>query len=206
MNFKFDPYGRNDFDDEQIVRDRHWHIKPGDVVIDVGAAIGSYTLPALAAGAAKVIAFCPQQDHAQKLKENLTKNPGFAERCTIVPHGLYDQEGWLTFVGSNYLFQETRPDRLGSEDFPVRRLDDVDLKVDKIDWLKLDVEGAELKVLEAARDLLIKYHPQILVENHLFMDKSIQARVGLFILSLDLGYTMFATDYCDVSHSFFEVK
>jgi hypothetical protein len=38
-------------DEETPIRERYWQPKAGDVCIDIGAFHGSYTLPALAAGA-----------------------------------------------------------------------------------------------------------------------------------------------------------
>ena len=44
------PYALH-FDDEAEIRDAYWNPQAGDRVIDIGARYGSYTLPALAAGA-----------------------------------------------------------------------------------------------------------------------------------------------------------
>jgi hypothetical protein len=37
---------------------------------------------------------------------------------------------------------------------------------EKIDWLKIDVEGAEIEVLKGAQDTIEKYNPRILLEYH----------------------------------------
>lgn len=203
-SFEAESHGRNDFDDEQSVRERWWHIEAGQVVLDVGAAIGSYTLPALALGA-DVITFSGQRDHAAMLKANLSLNPGFTERTIVLPYGLYDEDGYLACDGSSYKFVETMPVPFGPEDLVVRRMDNLRLGVDRIDWIKIDVEGAELKVLEGAERTIRKYLPKVLVENHQFMDKTLEARVGYFMLNLGLGYTMVSQPWNEVSHSLFEI-
>src|SRR5271157_2433933 len=62
------------FEDEKEVRERHWHFSPGDVVLDVGPAFGSYTLTAAIQGAS-VIAFEPSLFSISILTENIKQNP-----------------------------------------------------------------------------------------------------------------------------------
>jgi FkbM family methyltransferase len=205
--FQAKNFGRNDFGDEQEVRDRWWHVQPGEVVIDVGSAIGSYTLPALACGAI-VIAMCPQRIQAAQLLDNIAVNEGFGERCIMIPCGLYDRSGWLWCDGANYHFLDHEPaeDRRNAETFPVMRLDDLDLESPRLDWIKIDVEGAEAKVLAGAEQTIRRFRPRLLVENHLFMDPNIQDEVRDLVLGLDIGYEVESVPYEAVSHSFFRVK
>lgn len=199
-------YGRNDFDDELEVRKRWWHPQAGDVVLDVGAAIGSYTLPALAAGAT-VYAFCPQRIHRPQLIENVNRNSGFAERCTVLDYGLYNQAGWLTCDGSAYHFVEQEPAAKDDETLQVRVLDEA-LQLDRLDWIKMDIEGSELAAIHGAEQTIRKHRPKILVENHLFMNPLLETMIGRFLWWLDIGYTMQARPWLDgsTSHSFFEVR
>jgi len=50
---------------------------------------------------------------------------------------------------------------------PFRRLDDLLPDLQGLDWMKLDVEGGELTVLKGARKHLAKYHPTLIIENHI---------------------------------------
>jgi len=78
---------------------------------------------------------------------------------------------------------------------PVERLDDV-LKahgITRVDFIKLDVEGAELSVLQGARDLLLRPpHPVILVEVQDIRTKPWGYRAKEILLYLsELGYQWF---------------
>ena len=156
------------FADEQEVRDTWWHIEPGQVVIDVGAGMGSYTLPACALGAAQVIAFCPQQPDLNLLRANVALN-GF-HQCKILDTGLADEPGYIGVVGDRMHFS-VNPVPGG---FPVSSLDAHLLTLDRLDWIKIDVEGFEREVLWGAEQTIRQYRPTLLVEYHLFMDPSIE--------------------------------
>lgn len=209
------------FEDEQEVRDRHWHINPGDVVVDVGSGVGSYALPALALGAS-VMAFGPDPVHTHQFTTNLALNEGFRERCELFSCGLYDRVGWLA-VGhmrkiektsstptedhyvewheDRYIFSEVAPE--SPDQFQVGPFDQFQLS--RVDWLKIDVEGSELAVLKGAEQTIRCCKPKLLVENHQFMDKMIESSVIQFIDDLNLGYSVKLSPHHGVSHSFFEV-
>jgi len=144
------------------------YVKPEMTVFDVGASHGFYTLLfAKLAGAEFVHAFEPEEGNFARLRVNLELN-GFegvnASRLAAVdesgevdlnvfPPELY---GWHT-LGSPAMEVE------GSPAVPVARqrvkgitLDDycAEHDIDRIDLLKLDVEGAELEALRGCGRLL----------------------------------------------------
>lgn len=205
MTFAYEAYGRADFEDEQPVRDKFWKPGDGEVVVDVGAAIGSYTLPALAAGA-RVLALCPQADHRKLLVENLGRNSGFAERCTVLDVGAHESWGWMKLNGSRDRYERalTWPGPGDPETFLVGPIDG--LRLERVDWIKIDVEGHEEAVLRGAEDTIRRCRPKLLVENHVFMDSQIEKRVSDFVIGLRLGYEGQAHPWNSVSHTFFEVR
>lgn len=198
------------FYDEQIVRERHWQIKPGDVVLDVGSAFGSYALPALAMGA-KVICFSPADFDTRLLTDNINCNPELASRCVIVRDGLHSRDGWFDPDHSVLL---DRPlidtdQHTCSQWLRVRSLDSFLAErpgIDRVDWIKLDIEGAELGALKGAEATLRKYKPRVLVECHNFHVPTMEGDVGRFMLGLDIGYTMIAHPHGAVSHAFFTTE
>ena len=164
--------------DEHAVREQIWsRIEPGEVVLDIGAAYGSYILPALARGAAHVYAWCPETDQAEMLLRSLDAN-GWRGRCTIIQAGCWSADGWLeAFSGPKRpCFHQDRRDGA----FPVTTLDRIValLKIERVDWIKVDVEGAEVQVLHGAFATIHRFRPRILVENHIFKDEAIEARVA----------------------------
>ena len=216
------------FDDEQELRDRWWHPAPGETVLDIGAAFGSYALPALALGA-RVVCFSPADFDTELLQANLALNPELAARCLIARDGLYSKVGWFdpdhsVFVEDGQVNGDQAPElygMIGSRDdgganFPkrqllrVRSLDDYIAErpgIEHIGWMKIDVEGAELEVLKGAERVLRFERPKILVENHDFHDAEIGIKVRDYLVGLGVGYVCDGPHkHCSVSHSFFQVK
>jgi FkbM family methyltransferase len=152
--FQIPPYALY-YDDEAEIRDAHWKPGLGDGVIDVGARYGSYTLPALAAGAT-VIAVDP---HAEIL--------GLL-RCAAELNGFTN----LTAVCAALLDGNPYPEDLRAEigevwppgDVQFTTLDEI--TDGRVDWIKIDVEGAELAVLHGGMETLLAYHPRLLIEDH----------------------------------------
>ncbi len=143
-----------------------------DVFVDIGANIGFFTVIAAQAGAT-VHAFEPDETNYQRLLRNLKLN-GFKEpqvktyRCA-----LSDKSGHATLYRSltdNYgrvsLVSEKSPD---GYEVPLRRLDDILTSFDQRYVVKVDVEGAEVLVLDGALGMMVKIRPGSLwlVEVHL---------------------------------------
>ncbi len=181
------------YEDEAVVRDRDWTIVEGDVVLDVGCAYGSYVLTALATGAAMVHTWNPNANENNYMRASLELN-GWLDKCVIHEDGLWSKTGFLR--DTDLEFTEDVPVEAA---FPVRTLDSYELGLDKVDWLKLDVEGAEVEVLKGAEQLIRKFTPKVVVENHQFKDATIEARVKAFLGNL--GYEeVRVVQYHGVSH------
>ena len=132
-------------------------------VFDVGANGGIYSLAALAAEpTASVHAFEPTPEIAERLRQTAQLN----RLATLRVHqtAVSDQDGTALLrrcgadvggnEGMNYVVAD--PGGAEGERVPTVRLDTVcrQLRADRIDLLKLDVQGAEAAVLEGAQDLL----------------------------------------------------
>lgn len=200
------------FDDEQVVRDRWWRPHDGQTVLDVGAAFGSYALPALALGA-RVVCFSPATFDTELLSYNLGLNPDLQRRCLVLRDGLYSANGF--FQPDRCVFKPREQAEaghvLGAEGWlPVRSLDSVLEErpgIGRVDWIKIDAEGAELEILRGADKCLRMYRPRILVENHEFQIKGIGEQVRDFLIGLGLGYVCEGPyPHGAVSHSFFEAR
>lgn len=201
------------FDDEQELRDRWWHVQPGQTVLDVGAAFGSYALPALALGA-RVVCFSPADFDTELLELNLAQNPDLAKRCMIVRDGLYSRDGYFNpdhciFLDKAAVDAATGPDPC-AQWLRVRSLDSFLAErpgISRVDWMKIDVEGAELEVLRGAEQCLRTDRPSILVENHEFQKRGIEVEVRDFLVGLGVGYVCDGPhQHCAVSHSFFQAR
>lgn len=140
--------------------DKWFKPKPGDMVVDVGAHIGRFTLLAGLRGA-RVLALEPNPATFSQLQQNFTLNPGMNVKALNVAAGDKDAIAVL-HTGSDFT-------GLGSLDsswlertsFRGKRVDYrttvVTLdgllsreRVDRIDWLIVDTEGFEWRVLVGA--------------------------------------------------------
>lgn len=165
------------YDDEQDVRLRDWDVQPGDFVLDVGAAFGSYTITALSQGAGHVWAWSPQTYPRSGIPEReylleTARINGLGDRVSVVPGGCYSRDGYLDCLTQE--FWPSRPDlvRDPNDLLQVTTLDSWRASAvgapGRLEWMKLDVEGAEVQVLEGARGILADLRPRVLVELHRF--------------------------------------
>lgn len=136
----FEPPVRNAFQPEK-----------GEVVIDVGAYIGSYTLVAsrLVGDQGRVIAIEAEPSFFGSLLFNLQLNR--ADNVTPLNLAAWDKEATLelhTGYASPSLVDLPR-ELSKSIKVKAMPLDKIltELGVDEVDWVKMDVEGAEVKVL-----------------------------------------------------------
>jgi FkbM family methyltransferase len=138
------------------------------VYIDVGANNGFFY--ALQVGLqhpdARVFAFEPDPEILPHLERNVAVN-GLAEQITVVPVALSDTvtDGRLTagLGASGYLLDSN--DVHGVQ-VRVTTLDTfvADNRIDRIDVIKVDVEGHEERVLAGARETLAAFHPTLVLE------------------------------------------
>jgi FkbM family methyltransferase len=150
------------------------YIKPGMTVLDLGAHHGLYTLLASkrVGASGRVFAFEPSQRERKSLSQHLFLNHCHNVAVESLALGkenakvdLYVVEEWA--AGCNSLKPPDVPAKTSRTPVQVRRLDDWlnEHKVGKVDFVKLDVEGAELDALRGAEDFLTRVpRPVILAE------------------------------------------
>jgi len=152
-------------------------IRNGDTVLDIGANVGSHTLPLaeLVGGTGKVISFEPTAHAFAKQKKNISLNPTLAQRidahqmmlmasaAETMPEAVYSS--WPLEVAED-LHSEHHGRLMSTQGARLDTLDEAlrNLRVDKIDFIKLDVDGNELEVLLGATALLENTRPLIMLE------------------------------------------
>ncbi|MEX0694494.1 MAG: FkbM family methyltransferase [Rhodospirillales bacterium] len=156
-------------------------VRPGDVVLDIGANVGLHTtLLSELVGDGRVIAFEPVSDMAEKLSANCAFNR--ADNVTLIPAALGDENGAATIQvnqgdpgmeGTNSMIASVhvtnRPDRYKEQTIQVRRLDDIAEKLgltERINFIKIDTEGFEPMVIRGGLETIRKTRPAMLVEAH----------------------------------------
>lgn len=152
-----------------------------DVIIDVGANIGYYTLPVAAAFSESTIhSFEPNSTIARKLEKNVAANE-FDDRVTIHTTAISKEAGETTLYvppnhekASLHRAHSESPDFFGESGVDrTERVDKTSLdalvksgEVTAPDALKIDVEGHELEVLEGAQHVLSQHKPTVYLELH----------------------------------------
>jgi FkbM family methyltransferase len=140
-------------------------LKPGMVVVDVGANIGYYTLLAASriGEAGKVLAFEPSADNCRLLQMSLEAN-SFGN-VILHPVAVADFAGVVGFAtgGSNGSINRDDPTAMPFQVQAVR-LDDLLGDEPRIDLVKMDIEGAEGLALAGMEQLLTRHKSIIFTE------------------------------------------
>lgn len=138
--------GLHEYADMRFVLDS---LKPGDLFVDIGANVGSYTVLASKVCGARTISVEPDPDTARALRRNIEVNE-IGDRVEVVEAALGAREGTVRFtVGRDTVNRVATANDKDTREVPVRTLDDV-LGGASPKIIKMDVEGFETQVLEGA--------------------------------------------------------
>ncbi len=128
-------------------------LRPGDLFVDVGANVGSYTVLASAVCGARSIAIEPDPLTAQALRRNVEANR-MVDRVTVVEAAVGADEGTVSFTtGHDTTNHVARSGEAGTREVPLRTLDRLLTGEDPL-LIKIDVEGYEPSVLAGARRVI----------------------------------------------------
>lgn len=162
-----------------VIRNR---IKKGDSVLDIGAHIGYFTLifAESVGNDGKVFAFEPEPTNFELLKKNVKINN--YHNIVLEQKAVSDRNGRCElFVGqrssgANRIYE---PKKTRTQEFKLILVDSIklddyfkDKSIGKIDFIKMDVEGAELLALYGMRNIL-KENPDIVIITE-FLKNSIE--------------------------------
>lgn len=153
-------------------------VKPGDVVLDIGANIGAHALLlAKSVGeSGKVIAFEPTDYAFSKLSENCMLNKELTPRIQCMQimlvesdvensstPSLYSSWPLKEEAGVHSLHQGRLMTTSGAQ---ARTLDSIiiPLGLDRVDCIKLDIDGFECGMMRGAGEVLTRWHPTIIME------------------------------------------
>lgn len=159
--------------DETDVREELWTIARGDTVIDIGSACGSFTLWALAHGAAFGYAINPCHGENELFAASLRAN-GWEDRCDIMTAGVHSWPAYLVDgkPDGNPNGRGFRQNDDLSYSFEATTLDELFRKKTRREGrvaMKIDIEGGELHFAEGAEQTFRKWRPAfVLIELHHF--------------------------------------
>ncbi|MGQ9910242.1 MAG: FkbM family methyltransferase [Candidatus Flexifilum sp.] len=143
-------------------------VEAGDIVIDAGGCWGDTALYFAVHGASKVFSFEFLESNLKIFKRNLSLNPEFAPSVEIIEQPLWDKDDELLIFENQGPGSRTKhADSLESSSRSVASVTiDSFVKskgLDRVDFIKMDIEGAELQALHGASETIREFGPKLAI-------------------------------------------
>ena len=151
------------------------HLRSGHIFYEVGAHVGFFSLLAagLVNGSGEVVAFEADPLNVGLIQEHFRRN--FLAHARVVPMAVWSKAGSVSFTRGSELSSHNAGGVLESSPWGFNT-DVIEVEAITLDdyvqghrppsLVKIDVEGAELHVLNGAQELLSYYKPLVLCEVH----------------------------------------
>lgn len=182
-------------------------LKPGMTFLDVGANMGLFTLFASTkvGNGGRVVSVEPSSREFSKLETNCKINK--LTNVSLVKKAASDHQGSAVLkiavdehAGHNTLgsFPGVTTSLLSEETVVLDTIDSIisALKLNNVHMIKIDVEGAEEKVLRGAKETISRFHPLLLFEfsdNTLTLQGSSTARILDYFRTIDYSVFTFTS-------------
>ncbi len=152
-------------------------VRPGDVVLDCGADYGAFTRKALLAGARTVLAIeiAPWKEPCLR---RTFENEIAGGRVVVVPRGVWDRDDVLELDGDSVVLARGQT----KVKVPVTTIDQIvsAAGIARVDFIKMDIEGAEKRALKGAAETLRRFRPRLAIaaehlpDDYLELPKSVR--------------------------------
>ena len=142
-----------------------FRIDEDGVFVDVGANIGNHTIYLAAITGCRVKAFEPNQELVQVMESSISANK-LENLVQVYTVGIGSEPGWASFekeIHGNTGAQKLEARDRQSGEIEIQTLDSI-IGNEKIDIIKIDVEGMELDVIRGAKEVLKNSEPLIYAE------------------------------------------
>jgi len=166
--------------------------KPGEIHLDVGAQIGSYTLLAASSGAF-VYSIEPDANNRRFLYRNLKHN-NF--NSTIIECGAWNKRAILPFRSHDAISSIQGISEVSTTHpaFDFIKVDTIDhivqrLGLKKVDVIKMDIEGAEIEAIEGAEQTIKNHRPVLMIESYHIRNGQ-QTKNKVLSILISYGITM----------------
>jgi len=151
------------------IYEKKYALKEGDIVVDLGANIGAFTVKAakIVGRRGKVIAVEPEERNLRCLEKNIEING--LRNCVVVPKGVWSKKsrmkfflgpasGWHSLIEESWFLEKYKSLKKTFTEIEVDTLDNIrkELEIDKVDFIKMDIEGAEIEALKGMEETLLK--------------------------------------------------
>ena len=138
-------------------------VRNRDIVLDAGSHLGVFTALALRRGAARVVAFEPEPVNIECFKKSFADEI-LQQKVVLVEAAVWESSGTLNFeTAHNPTSLAGGVDPAGALLVRAVTIDQTvaALTLDSVDFIKMDIEGAERHALTGARETLARYGPRM---------------------------------------------
>jgi len=165
----------------------------GDILIDAGACWGDSSLFfAHSVGPnGRVFAFEFEPENQEIIKKNLALNPNMSGRISIIPYAVWDVSGEKIGYASHGPATSLLKEQNLSQTAATMAIDDFISQegIDRVDFVKMDIEGAELKALQGAEKTLRRFKPRLAIS--LYHQEQDFIAIPKYLDGLRLGYEFY---------------
>lgn len=151
-------------EDEQYFDEEIIKLGDDEVFLDVGvfnAGTTSRFANRVNGNYEKIVLFEPNPSSYKVAQQRLQQES--IENYELIPLGLWNEKDVLRFIGEGGAFgfygNNTKEEYV---EIPVDRLDDI-LNQERVTYIKMDIEGSELKALEGATETIIRNRPKLAI-------------------------------------------
>jgi FkbM family methyltransferase len=169
---------------------RSSRIKPGSIVLDCGANYGTFTRRALKQGA-KVVAIEINADVQEALRRTFA-NEIREGKVVVYGKGVWDKDAELDLRGDSVVLDRPGPQVLS----PVTTIDHIvsELQLPSVDFIKMDIEGAEKNALRGGGTTIAKFSPLMAISAEHLPDDSVS--IPALVNELSPGRYRLENGYC----------
>lgn len=151
-------------------------IGEGEVVIDIGCYCGTQTVfySELVGKNGLVLGFEPDSISFDSLNKNIGQS--FNKQNIIIQQiGIYNFDGEISFTGNGSMGSmiQIGDTKSNNDKIKVKTLETIanEFKLQRCDFIKMDIEGSEIEVLQSSKSFINKFKPKFIIEPHFINDK-----------------------------------
>lgn len=171
--------------------EKFYNIKPGDIVLDCGANEGliSIIYSQKVRQDGKVFSFEPDSKNIIEFNKNKLLNPD-CNNIKIIQEGLWDKDDEVLFyesgtVASSFFYETEKSE---SKSVKVTSIDNFvyNEKIEKLDFIKMDIEGAEIEAVKGSMKTIREFKPNFAIASyHIINDKPTYIELEDFFKKID---------------------
>jgi len=179
------------------------------IIIDIGANVGSVTLPlAKLFKNSLIISIEPTIYAFSKLKSNVSLNPILKKRINLLNMFVSNKKNKVKEVHSSWSFLNNEKKHkvhlgiLKKTSLKTKKLDQICSKFKKVDFIKIDVDGHELDVFKSGKKTIMKYKPYIYFEfaPYLYKEFGYSSEILIKFIKKELNYVFYDENLIKVSN------